>query len=290
MSAAARIGLFSTLTSTGSRSLVSTIAAACRDGSVPGCEAAFLFCNREAGESEVTDMSVELLAREHGLDVVRASAVRFQPEARKSARASEASGDPGPIWAWREAFYASYRDRLPPTELDLLLGDMWIWSAAQCAERRGVNLHPALPSGPLGKMWFEVIWDLIAQDAETSGVMLHRVTPEVDRGPVVAYCRYGLRGPALDPHWAALPSCLEERVALIASQRALKRESAHPLFRALRAAGLARELPLMLETVRAVAEGRLRLADGRVLDAAGRELGHGLDLTDEVERAVAAVA
>ena len=83
-----------------------------------------------------------------------------------------------------------------------------------------------------------------------------------------------------------MPDCVDERVALINSQRMLKREATHPLFKALRAKGLAREMPLMLETVRAVAEGRLVLRDGTVMDTAGTEISGGLDLTEEVERAL----
>lgn len=249
---------------------------------------AFLFVNREAGESADTDASVAALAREFDFPIIRASAARFQPELRKAARAASAAGDEAPLWAWRDDYYASYRDRLPATDLDLLLGDMWIWGRRQCTERHGVNLHPALPTGPLGKMWFDVIWDLVAMDAAESGVMLHMVTPEVDEGPVVSTCRYSLRGPALDPLWALIPPGQVDRLALVDSQRRLKRESTHPLFHAIRAAGLARELPLMLETLRALGAGRLTLAGGLVRDAAGRELSGGLDLTDEVERGVGA--
>ncbi len=286
--AEASIGLFSTMTSTGSRQLVSTIAAACRDKRLPGVRIAFLFVNREPGESSVTDESVAGIEAEFGLPVLRASAVRFRPEERRAARRAAAAGDEEPLWAWRDAYYASFRRRLPPTDLDLLLGDMWIWGRQQCSERRGLNLHPALPSGPSGKMWFEVIWDLIATDMRESGVMLHRVTPDVDRGPVATFCRYSLRGAELDPLWASLPQCLEERLALINSQRLLKRQATHPLFLALRRIGLAREMPLMLETVRAVAEGRLRLAPRGIENDAGQVLEGGLDLTAEVEQRLAA--
>jgi phosphoribosylglycinamide formyltransferase 1 len=287
MTISARIGVFSTMTGAGSRALVSTIGRACRDGRLAGVEVAFVFCNRAVGESADTDASIEAIAAEFDFPVVRASAAAFRAEERRAARAAAEAGQTEALWAWRDAYYDSYRDRLPPTDLDYLLGDMWIWGRAQCAERRGVNLHPALPTGPLGKMWFEVIWDLVAADQAVSGVMLHRVTPDVDRGPVATYCRYSLRGGDIDALWAALPTCVEERIVLIGTQRAMKRGATHPLFHALRARGLAREMPLMLETVRAAAEGRLRLAAGQVTDGRGRPLPGGLDLTDEVERAVA---
>ena len=279
------IGLFSSLTGAGSRELLRAVLGAMAGGALGGARAAFLALNRGPGESAETDASLaELAADFPDLPVLRASAARFQPQRRQAARAA---GDAAALDAWRDAFYAQEGSKLPPTDLDLLLGDMWIWGPAQCAARRGVNLHPSLPSGPLGKMWFDVVWDLVAQDAVASGVMLHRVTPAVDEGPVVAWCRYPLRSPELQPLWELLPADPAERADLIARERALKRASSHPLFRALRAAGYARELPLILETVRAVGEGRLRLTTAGVEDATGRGLAGGLDLTEAVERRVA---
>ncbi|GAH59253.1 unnamed protein product, partial [marine sediment metagenome] len=38
-----------------------------------------------------------------------------------------------------------------------------------------VNLHPAAPGGPTGT-WQEVIWQLIENKAEETGVMMHLVT------------------------------------------------------------------------------------------------------------------
>lgn len=275
------IGLFSSLTGAGSRELLRAVLGAMAGGALGGARAAFLALNRGPGESAETDASLaDLAAAFPTLPILRASATRFRPETRQAARAA---GDAATLDAWRDAFYAQEGSKLPPTDLDLLLGDMWIWGPAQCAARRGVNLHPSLPNGPLGKMWFDVVWDLIAAEATESGVMLHRVTTAVDEGPVVAWCRYPLRSPALDPLWALLPPDPAERAALIAQERALKRASAHPLFRALRAAGYARELPLILETVRAVGEGRLRLTAGGVEDAAGRALPGGLELSGAVE-------
>ena len=278
---AGRVGLFSSLTSGGSRELLRAVLDAMADGALGGARAAFLMVDRGPGEAAETDASVAALtAAFPQLSILRESAAGFEAARRKAARAAD---DQDALNAWRDAYYARVAPRLPQADLDLLLGDMWIWGPAECAARRGVNLHPSLPTGPLGKMWFDVVWDLVAVDAAESGVMLHRVTPAVDEGPVVAWCRYSLRGPELDPLWALLPADPAERADLIARERTVKRESAHPLFRALRAAGYARELPLILETVRAVGEGRLRLTAEGVEDDAGRALPGGLDLSAAVE-------
>ncbi len=305
------IGLFTTFTGPSSRDGIVAVVDAVAAGRAGDVAVAFVAVNRAAGESADTDASVALLASRHpGLSIVRTSAVRHNPAARKAARAAEAAGDGAPLAAWRDGYYAAHRDAWPATAIDFLLGDMWIWGPRQCAERRGVNLHPSLPTGPLGKMWFDVIWDLIAAGPGTpavpaeSGAMLHRVTVDVDEGPVVSYCRYGIATPDLAPLWAALPGggdgggdvaggsrAAAERAAYIAAERAKKRETADPLFWAIRRAGVVREVPLMLETMRAIAAGRLRLVGaaggGGVVDGAGGAVAGGLDVTRDVDSAVA---
>jgi len=277
MSTPTPIGLFTTFTGPSSRDGILAIVDAVRAGRAGDVAIAFVAVNRVAGESADTDASVaELAARFPEVEIVRTSAVRHAPAQRKAARAAEAAGDPGPLQAWRDDYYAAHRDRLPPTALDFLLGDMWIWGPRACAERRGVNLHPALPWGPLGKMWFDVIWDLIAARATESGAMLHRVIVEVDEGPVVSYCRFGIATPELAPLWDALPADDVERAAYIAAERAMKRETGDALFWAIRRKGVAREVPLMLETMRVVGEKW----------GAAPQVDQGVDLTAVVDAVV----
>lgn len=287
MSTPTPIGLFTTFTGPSSRDGILAIADAVRAGRAGDVAIAFVAVNRVAGESADTDASVaELADRFPDVPIVRTSAVRHAPAQRKAARTAEAAGDPAPLHAWRDDYYAAHRDRLPTTALDFLLGDMWIWGPRECAERRGVNLHPALPWGPLGKMWFDVIWDLIEVRATESGAMLHRVIVEVDEGPVVGYCRYGIATPELAPLWDALPAADVERAAYIAAERAKKRETADPLFWAIRRRGVVREVPLMVATMRAVGAGRVRLAGEGVVDAAGHDVAGGADLTADVDAAI----
>lgn len=292
MSTPAPIGLFTTFTGPSSRDGILAIVDAVRAGRAGDVAIAFVAVNRVAGESADTDASVALLAaRFPDVPIVRTSAVRHAPAQRKAARAAEAAGDTGPLQAWRDDYYAAHRDQLPPTALDFLLGDMWIWGPRECAERRGVNLHPALPWGPLGKMWFDVIWDLIeagpgtAEAPAESGAMLHRVIVEVDEGPVVSYCRYTIASPELLPLWDALPggngrdgdaAARAVRAAYIAAGRAKKRETGDALFWAIRRKGVAREVPLMLETMRMVGEGR----------GGGQHVDRGVDLTAVVDAVV----
>jgi hypothetical protein len=70
-----------------------------------------------------------------------------------------------------------------------------------CLRYNMINLHPAAPGGPAGT-WQEVIWQLIRTGAHKTGVMMHLVTPELDRGPVVTYCIFSIRGSTpFDGYW-----------------------------------------------------------------------------------------
>jgi len=75
-----------------------------------------------------------------------------------------------------------------PADLCVLAGYMLIVGPEMCTRFNMINLHPAAPGGPTGT-WQDVIWQLIKQRARETGVMMHLVTPELDRGPVVSYCR-----------------------------------------------------------------------------------------------------
>jgi len=166
-----------------------------------------------------------------------------------------------------------------PFDIGMLAGYMLVFTGEVCNRYPLLNLHPAEPGGPVGT-WQEVTWQLIDRRAGHSGVMIHLATEELDRGPVVTYCTYSLRGADFDSLWEAL----DGRSA--ADVQAKEGEDS-PLFRELRHHGAARELPFVVATLRAFADRRLRVEGRKVVDAAGRELANGLDLTLEIEAAAA---
>ena len=133
-----------------------------------------------------------------------------------------------------------------PFDLGVLAGYMLIFGPAFVSRHALLNLHPALPDGPAGT-WREVIRHLIRSRAAESGVMLHLAIPEVDMGPVVAYCRYALHGATLDDAWArfGVDAALDDD-AIEASE----------LFAAIRHTGMVRESPLLLATLAEFAAGR----------------------------------
>lgn len=268
-----RLGWFSTARGPTSRKLL----AAVHDEIAAGRLAArivVVFCNREPGEDPQTDLFLEQV-RGYGLPLVCLSSRRYRRErGLPPARAGE------PLPPWRHDFDREVMRLLEPYPFDLgvLAGYMLIVSEGMCRRYHLLNLHPAPPGGPKGT-WQEVIWQLIAARAERSGAMMHLATPEVDEGPVVTYCTYPIRGGPFDRLWRKMEGRDLEEV------RAREGE-ANPLFAEIRRHGVARELPLIVETLRAFADGRVRIVDKGVVDAAGRPI-PGYDLTAEIERAVA---
>jgi phosphoribosylglycinamide formyltransferase-1 len=141
-----------------------------------------------------------------------------------------------------------------------------------------LNLHPAAPGGPIG-MWQDVIWQLIASRAERSGVTIFLCTTELDRGPTVTYCTYPLHGTTLDPLWRQVEGRSVEEIKAMDDEQNL-------LFKEIRRQGATRELPLIVATLRAFADGRLHFQRLQVVTADQRPI-DGFNLTPEVEAAVA---
>jgi len=268
-----RIGWFSTGRGEGSRRLLTAAVDAIGRDEL-GAEIAFVFCNRERGEHEATDGFLDLVGS-FGIPLLTFSSKRFR---RERGGALSLPGEPLP--AWRIEYDRAVAELVAPHVFDvgMLAGYMLIFTPEMSARYPLLNLHPAAPGGPVGA-WQEVTWHLIDQRAERSGVMVHLATDELDLGPVVAHCSYSLRGPEFDSLWAALGSRTSADLQATAGE-------AHPLFVEIRRHGAARELPFVVATLRAFAEGRLRFEGRRVVDAAGRELAGGLDLTAEVDAAV----
>ena len=266
-----RIGWFATGRGEGSRGLLQFVQDRILQGRLDA-RIEFVFSNREPGEAEGSDRFFQL-ARDYGLPLVNHSSSRFRRER-------------GGRWAaLREAYDAEVMELLQEHDPDtcVLAGYMLIMGPAMCRRYDMLNLHPALPDGPIG-VWQDVVWSLIEQRATRTGAMVHLVTEEVDRGPVVSYCTAPIVGGEFDPHWKGL------KQLDLAQVRATQGEE-FPLFRLIHEAEYQRERPLLFETLRAVAAGKVVVRGGRVLDDTGAPLNEsmppGLCLDDEIDRAMA---
>ena len=263
-----RIGWFSTGRGEGSRGLLRFVHERLRD---VNARIEFVFSNRARGEAEGSDEFFKL-AKEFGLTLVSHSSSEFRR--RTGTRVADN----------RAAFDAEVMELLSDYRPDVcvLAGYMLIASGELCRNYPLLNLHPALPDGPIGT-WQEVVWQLIEQRATRTGAMMHLATEEVDRGPVVSYVTVPLDTPELTPLWNGLGN------ARVASAKEAHGED-FDLFRLIRSAQYRREPYLLLETLRAITKGDvvLRGSQGVVLQAKGNdpEGFGGVCLTRAVEEAM----
>lgn len=268
-----RLGWFATARGTMSAKLL----AAAHDEISAGrldAEIAVVFCNREAGEDTNTDAFLEQV-RSYGLPLVTLSSREFR-RAHGGEIAKKGAALPG----WRHEYDREVMRALEayPFGLGVLAGYMLIFGEEAAQRWDLLNLHPAPPGGPAG-MWQDVVWHLIATRAGRSGVMMHLATPELDQGPMVTYCTYAISGRQFEALWEEIEGRSVEDV------KAAEGEG-NALFREIRRQGAAREVPLVIETLRAFADGRVRIVGKQVVDSAGDPI-PGYDLTNRIEALVA---
>ncbi len=262
-----RVGWFSSGRGPGSRDLLTTMHKSIESGEVKA-EIAFVFCNRERGFSFETDKFLDLV-ESYGIPLVCFSSVEF----RRTLSAKE-------IAEWRILYDRRVMNLLDrfEVELSMLAGYMLVVGAEMCRKYVMVNLHPAEPGGPKGT-WREVIWELIKNEAEHTGVMMHLVTPELDEGPPVTFCSFSIRGEPFESHWQKLENHLLENV------QHQEGEDEIELFKLIRKYGVKRELPLIVTTVKAFSEGRVVVNGGQIVDRNGNTI-YGYDLSEEIDRGV----
>ncbi len=246
----------------------------------------WIFCHRETGDGPFNEeyrqreLFFDLAA---GLDIPVAthSHVKFLPDLRKHGIAeSPSAAEPSPaLQEWRNRYGAEVMktiNMLQPVDIVVMAGYMLIIGAPELSMNL-VNIHPALPWGPPGT-WHEVIHELISTGGEEQGIMVHLVTEILDRGPVVSYCRFPIRGPGWDDLWT-----LWKADGMDEKER--NKQEQHPLFKKIRREGEIRELPLLRGAIRELAVGRIVIKD-RSIWASGALQSEGVDLTPSIEQTV----
>jgi folate-dependent phosphoribosylglycinamide formyltransferase PurN len=261
------IGWFSTGRGQGSRDLLSTVKQKIDRGDIDA-EIAFAFCNREPGEFEQTDLF-------HGqVGEYKIPLVYLSSRKHRALRNDWPSRE-----TWRLEYDREATKLLQAFRPDLcvLAGYMLVVGEEMCQAYDMLNLHPAAPGGPAGT-WQEVIWQLIGSRARESGVMMHLAIPELDQGPPVTYCTFSIRGEAFGSSWEEISGQPVEVV-----QR--DQGESNSLFRLIRKHGLAREFPLIVSTMDAFAQGKVRIRDKQLIDALEQPI-KPYDLSEDIDQVV----
>ena len=271
-----QVGWFSTGRDKAARDLLQVVNNSLKRGEIKA-EIAFVFSNREPGESEDSDLFFKLVEEYH------IPLICFSYQEFKATTGAPITEQAEVLPQWRLDYDREVMNRLQGFHADLcvLAGYMLIVGREMCRRYDMINLHPAAPGGPKGT-WQEVIWQLIDNKAQETGVMMHLVTPELDRGPVAAYCTFPIRGKPFDRYW--------DKIARHPLTEVKSREGENNLlFRLIRKHGLAREFPLITATIKAFSQGKVRIMAGKkVVDAEGRPIS-GYNLTDEMDGLVTGV-
>jgi phosphoribosylglycinamide formyltransferase 1 len=250
------IGWFSTGRDEAARQLLQAVQDKIRSSDING-EISFVFSNREPSEAKESDRFFELV-RSYSIPLVCLSHKKF-----KTAKEEE---DLDIKKEWRIKYDREVNKKIEPFAPDLcvLAGYMLIVSEELCQKYDMINLHPAPPGGPTGS-WQEVIWALIQNKSDTAGAMMHLVTPELDRGPVVSYCLFSIKGEPFAEYW--------------------RKDDKNMLFRLIRQHELAREFPLITLTLKSLSRGEVGIKDRRVINAQGKLI-RGYNLSGKVDEEV----
>jgi len=258
------IAWFSTGRDEAARQLLQAVQENISTGNIKG-EINLVFSNREPGESQESDSFFDMV-RSYGIPLHCFSYRKFkrlileENGAKKSKKQSQEN--------WRLKYDREVARRIDEFSPDLcvLAGYMLIIGKELCQKYNMLNLHPAAPGGPTGS-WQEVIRALIESKTRESGAMIHLVTPELDRGPVVSYCLFPIKGKPFDQYW--------------------RRNDKEPLFKLIRQHELAREFPLIISTLKAMSHWEIVIRNGKILDAQ-KNITQGYNLTEEINREVGA--
>ena len=178
-----RIAWFATAKGQSSRKLLNAALDAIREGELDA-EIVCVVCNREPGQSPNTDAFLDV-AKQAGIPLISSSSRDWRRNV--GGEISDPGRDLAP---WRRDYDRHLYEQIIEFSPDIamLAGYMLVITDVICDHLPCLNLHPALPDGPIGS-WQQVIHQLIADHAESSGMVLQRVTTELDRGPTVTWGR-----------------------------------------------------------------------------------------------------
>ena len=242
-----QIGWFTTGRGPGSLGLFSTVRSMIRSGEIDA-KLSFVFMNREV-KGNPNRAKLIAMAEEDGVPVIILPSDGFRNDLKGRD-----------LTAWRAAYGKAMRDMISqhPMDFGVLAGYMLILDPETCEKYDIINLHPALPNTYQGT-WEEIVRRVAESDDATYGSMVHVCTPELDRGATVAYDEFGIED-------------LRKKIVDL-----------DDLAKAIRAREVRREVPLLMETVKLLSSGEVRLDRGRLMNYRGEPLSGQINLAAKID-------
>lgn len=243
-----KIGWFTTARGAGSLNLLNTMLQRL-DSQDINAELSFMYINREVKGNQNRAHMIKI-AEDRGVGVEILPSDSFRPDLKEKSMA-----------AWREAYGVLMRERIARHSMDfgVLAGYMLILDPETCRKYTMINLHPALPDTYQGT-WEDIVGQVVDNGDERYGATVHLCTPELDRGETIAFDSFDVkkfRSPAADREQTA---------------------------KAIRAEGVKREAQLLMEAIKAIVDGDIRIQNGHVTDGKGKKLGDRADLSQRIDR------
>jgi phosphoribosylglycinamide formyltransferase-1 len=244
-----RIGWFTTARGPGSFNLFSSMLRRMESGDIDAM-LSFVFINRDVKGNQYRTRMIAM-AEERGIPVIILPSDTFMPELKEK--------DMG---GWRDAYGELLRERIAdhPMDFGVLAGYMLILDPETCRRYPLINLHPALPDTYKGT-WEEIVGQVVDNGDARYGSTVHLCTPELDRGATIAF-----------------DSFPTERVI----RAELGREGN---VKAVRAEELRREAYLLMETIKLMVLGKVRIEAGVLVDEHGGKV-RPVCLGAEIDRAL----
>ncbi len=230
-----KIGWFTTARGPGSLNLYNTMIERIDSGDIKA-ELAFVFINRDIKDNSYRAEIVNS-AEERGIPVVILPSDTFEPDLKKRD-----------MTAWRNKYGEKLREKIDCYQMDfgVLAGYMLIFDDATCIKYPLINLHPALPDTYKGT-WMEIVGQVIDNNDECYGSMVHICSPELDRGDTIAYDSFPVSSVVGD-------GSRDERIQNVRAEESR------------------REAPLLMETIKMLVNGEISLRDGHLYDSEGRRM------------------
>lgn len=140
----------------------------------------YVFTNRNYGEQKGSDKFIEFV-KKNKIKIITYSSKDYKSQKQSS-------------WKdLRNDFDKEVLSKISKYKTDIIIAAGYmLFSPVICNYFKILNIHPALPNGPNGT-WKNVIKDLILTDAQTSGISIHLMTPDLDEGPNISFCEFQIK-------------------------------------------------------------------------------------------------